>query len=816
MKGSRSRIRRSGSRRFAIRFCIVPALLILVAWLTAGGSGSAAAGETPMPPPLTLVNVERSSLAAIPPPKPVTIEPKMNDVANTSDGAINIREIQQFLGVKLSLAQRQFLDENKFLLIPKNATRFRGKVDILGCASPMPWDEMLGIFDSVCGESSLPLDRRPENARFVTPDVVLHGFHKFVENSLEEVEKSELAPTLRRFLQNARDKAIEYRRASSGTLAEHYGTIAAQLTVPLVILKSARWPDASVRENMEAPELEEEMMPVPEEEENQDSGDTFEKAIQGLPKELLPPELMQMVAGEIKLIYEASDVAQSPLYGIYDRSNRGDYTQYTPRSHYAKSSILRSYFRAMMYLGRNGYTLANPDGLTDAMLLAHILSSPGAGGKPIVEDWRRIAEITQFFAGEPDDVSYPEWREFLQKTLGMQTLSPRDTLDETVLKKLSGRLGELRPPRILSEVIIDPVVLGSTKDQLLQRSTSFRIFSQRFTFDGWVFSRLTAGQEKTDVRLPSTPTSLFIPAAMGCSTARDLSGEFLKTAAFTDEDVSKFLTRLDLVAADISKVKDSEWFGSLGSSWLGLLGTLRCSFGKGFPLYMQGPRFPLKQLQTFLGSYTELKHDTLLYAKQNYAEFGDGGDEEQPPPVPKGFVEPNLRFWYWLQRLVDYTFQGFAGHGILESATRPYGPLERFKQIVDFYTILAEKELRGEAITEDDYERLRIEDLAFVAKPYGEVCLEEKDLRSGLIADIHTDVVKQQVLYEATGEPYVILGLVGNENSPRVVIGVAFNHYELNGALARRLSDADWQQLVYEKPADLPAKPLWYQSLETR
>ncbi len=57
-----------------------------------------------------------------------------------------------------------------------------------------------------------------------------------------------------------------------------------------------------------------------------------------------------------------------------------------------------------------------------------------------------------------------------------------------------------------------------------------------------------------------------------------------------------------------------------------------------------GKLFPIKQLQTFLGSYAELKHDTLLYVKQNFAEKGGGGDENRPP-VPRGFVEPNMAFW---------------------------------------------------------------------------------------------------------------------------------------------------------------------------
>jgi hypothetical protein len=87
---------------------------------------------------------------------------------------------------------------------------------------------------------------------------------------------------------------------------------------------------------------------------------------------------------------------------------------------------------------------------------------------------------------------------------------------------------------------------------------------------------------------------------------------------------------------------------------------------------MQGKLFPLKQLQTFLGSYAELKHDTLLYVKQNFVEKGGGGDENQPP-VPKGFVEPNMAFWQELARLVDYTAAGFKKYGHLRKSWKMAG-----------------------------------------------------------------------------------------------------------------------------------------------
>ena len=133
-------------------------------------------------------------------------------------------------------------------------------------------------------------------------------------------------------------------------------------------------------------------------------------------------------------------------------------------------------------------------------------------------------------------------------------------------------------------------------------------------------------------------------------------------------------------------------------------------------------------MESFLGSYTELKHDTLLYAKQNYAEMGDGGEEGTPPPVPKGFVEPNLPFWQNLARLVNYVETGYRKYGLFQGELEEYGTLGRFKSGVAFYASVAAKELQGVPLTEEEYENLRTGSLQYMAQPRDpNVILEDKE-----------------------------------------------------------------------------------------
>jgi len=779
-------------------------LMVLTVFLiTASHGGQSVAAD---PPVLTLPPVTLSAFAEVPPLTTLEVTPALKDSATTADQAANVKGVMKLLGIQLTAGQKKFLNEHKFLLIPKRATRFKGKM-----GNGWEYDEMLGMFGEMGGPEPAEM-RRPEHARLVTPDAVLHAFHKYFENSLEYLERFDLTPLLRRFLQQAQARALKYRDQSSGKLAARYEVVAAQLTVPLIILENSQWP-IPYEERLKAGEGESDLAEKP------DTPESLEGALQGMGKfqKQFSPELFGRMAQEIKNIYQAAGVGVSPLYGQYAKEGelKTDYTQFTPRSHYAKNSLLRAYFRAMMYLGRNSYLLNNPEGISDALLLAHLLASPGADGQPLVKDWQKLMEITAFYAGPPDDIGYPEWRDFLVKALGTEKFSPAEAVNPEVLTKISQQLQELRPPRILSDVVISPSVPDQTKAELLAGVKAFRIFGQRFTFDSWVLSRLTAGEEKTAVRLPSTPTALFVPAALGDKAAREFAGAFLKQEAppFSHDEVAAFYGRLDEVAADLKKVQDVEWYSSMGTAWLKLLGTLPKTFGPGYPLYMQGKLFPIKQLQTFLGSYTELKHDTLLYVKQNFAEGGDGSDEKAPP-VPRGFVEPNLAFWQELQRLIAYTAAGFEKYGLFKGELEEYGRLNIFKESVNFYTSLAVKELNGDPLSEAEYEKLRSEGLAYLARPFVEgAILEDKEKRAGLIADIHTDAIKGRILYEATGEPYFILALVGNEGASRLTVGVAFNYYEFTGPLTSRYADADWQERVYQTPPQLPPKSFWYKPL---
>ncbi|MBP9822118.1 MAG: DUF3160 domain-containing protein [Candidatus Pacebacteria bacterium] len=743
--------------------------------------------DSPTPTPVLGENNSETGIT----PSYVEISPSVKDIPNYS-------AVAQKYGLNLTPNQEKSLDQNRFLLVDLDKTKLS--------APKYNFDQMLNDFDSLGG--GYILDRKPEDTKLVTPDIVLHAYHKYFELTLEQLEKGDLSKDLGDFLIGLHSNLALAVKNNTGLIKERYQNLESQIVLARVIFENKNAPSPDFFSN-------------PDEEsgyfEKDKTVDTAQNAKKILVKYSsdLTPDLVSKIQYDIDRIYSATDVGVSPLFGQYSDEVKTDYTQFTPRSHYTKSSALRAYFRTMMYLGRSSYFISKDIGIIDSNLLVKQFSIKSSTGIVPLDLWKKIMSVTGFYAGQSDDLTYTEWADYKNVTIG-GSVSDSDLSSTANIKKLADNLVALRMPKILSDVVVDPDIASKTKADLLRGSMAFRIFGQRFTFDAWVLGSLTSGQESSDPKLPSTPSSLFISAALGDLRAKEYTKQFLqKDAGFSATDIDSFVGKLEQTKADIRKVKKNEWFASMGSAWLYVLGSLTHTFGAGYPGYMQASSFLDKQIQTFLGSFTELKHDTLLYAKQNYAEMGGGGDDERPtPPIAKGFVEPNVEFWNKFNELLDNTEQVFRQNNLFKDSS-VVARLQSFREISDFYTSIAKKELQNQQITDDEYEKLRTTTLSFMVQPF-DSSASDPDKDSGkvaLIADVHTDAVKGQILYQATGKPYLMLALVGNENSPRVVVSLVYNHYELNGPIGKRLTDEDWKDWVYNQLDKLPAKNFWYQSL---
>jgi hypothetical protein len=495
----------------------------------------------------------------------------------------------------------------------------------------------------------------------------------------------------------------------------------------------------------------------------------------------------------------AKGIAPSPLYACYDPTKPTDYSQFIVRSHYTKTEELRGWFRAMMFLGLRGQILdaKNPLGLTDALVLAQVLARQPATGPRPLDLWRPLMEITTFFAGASDDLDYPAFRQWVADTLGTTDLKLSSATQPATLAKLTAALNQLPPPKIVSGPHLSLVSPAADPP-------SFRIFGQRFSPDAWVFSALTRG---SPLEAPSMPSGLFVTAAFGDSLSLEQSLKLVEPA-----HLELFEKRMGECRAELAGRPDAAWFGSMAAAQLHAATRLSGPRGGNYPYFMRTRPFAAKNAETMLGSWTELKHDTVLYAKQAYAEYGDGGGWQTPPqpPVTRTLVQPDVAFWRALERLVVFADAGMAKHHLIPDAGEEYSRLGRFLKDTRLCRRIAEKEIADREITRKEYDELMGLSLSYMDEPVGDSQQSTDDRwQTALVTDVFSNAISEQALHEALGRPCVMLALVGDKPNTRIVTGLAYRHYEFARAMDARMTDEEWRRQVYQPNPKLPPRAGW-------
>jgi hypothetical protein len=264
------------------------------------------------------------------------------------------------------------------------------------------------------------------------------------------------------------------------------------------------------------------------------------------------------------------------------------------------------------------------------------------------------------------------------------------------------------------------------------------------------------------------------------------------------------------VQTEVAALGIDSWTQNLYWSWLYSFQPLIEPKGSAYPTFMQSQAWTRKDLQTALGSWTELKHDTILYAKQVMAEMGGGGAETPP----HGYVEPNPEAYARLLALAQMTYDGLEARGLL-SELMQYTLIDLIDEL-QFLKDASESELAGEALTEDDYwhifywggvlEQFTIAAADIEGEGYSPVL---EDQKAALVADVATgtnDLMTLVVLEEAIGQPTEIFVVL--PDSPwRIAIGAVFTYYEFTVPPDQRMTDETWQTLV--ESGENPPQPEW-------
>ena len=598
---------------------------------------------------------------------------------------------------------------------------------------------------------------------FITSDSLLHIYHLLFDKVLRTAEVKQFIPLLSGLNQ----------------------ALLAQTDAQYQELKGGPWEDAALRT----------------------------VAFIGVGSKLLDPSIEipayaeALVQAELAQIESAGGTLPSPIFPGLE--NGEDYTQYIPRGHYTISDELKRYFKSMMWYGRMTFRLRALDTevgkaeTRSAILLVNALLNAQVNGRPAMEAWLDLYSPTAFFVGRSDDLTAQQYRDVMQQVYG-QAPAVASLVDETKLEQFISLADQLPAPRILGLVIVDT-------DDETKATKGLRFMGQRFVPDAYIFRQLIYRNVGTRDNRRGLPKGLDLLAAMGSERAYQILDQMGETK------YENYISQMEKMRQWLSSLTVKDWTETLYNTWLYTFYPLLEVPVEGYPDFMRSPAWLDKQLNTSLGSWTELKHDTILYAKQAYAELG-GGPPPPPPLPPKGYVEPVPQFYARLGALTALTKDGLEERGLL--APEDVDNLNRLQELAGALQIMAEKELRGEPLTDDEYERIRyyggeLEHLTMAAAdtpdaedPNAPKYMDEEP-QVALVADVATDpgaVDGAEVLEEAVGRVnliYTIVPIVEADGSTylQVAKGGVFSQYEFPWPASDRLTDEQWRQILEDGQA---------------
>lgn len=576
---------------------------------------------------------------------------------------------------------------------------------------------------------------------FITSDSLLHLYHIQFDETLKRVEEEEFYGDLWELDKALLKASIEDYKSASGEEKEAARRNAAYFTVALSLLQPE---EEQISYQFEVPE--------------------FVKAD---------------VEAELRLI-EAQEGGRSPIFK-YDE----DYSQYIPRGHYTSSEKLKNYFKAMMWHGRISMLLQSDVIAAESSeneakiqtIQALLISDHFDKDKNLRDRWNRIYEVTAFYVGFSDDLGPYEYAKALDTVFGNDR--EKVSFDNESLKALKTELEKSESPKIYGGTGKIIPAGSETENETLEATKGFRFMGQRYTPDSYILQRLH-------------PPALNIMDLLGSQRAK----EHLKSLNISENE--EFKNRHLSLENEFGAFDEDDWNKNLYWAQLYALKPLLISYPEGYPTFMQTEAWEDKQLNTALASWTELRHDTILYAKQAYFT---GPPQEPPKEKPvQGYVEPVPEFYARMLALTKMAHSGLAEMEVLdEQSDRDFTTLERTLEKLLEISI---KELENKELTDEEYKFIR--NFGQNISPM----LENVDIKSQnsiLVADVYTSPAG--VLEEGTGKLNLIV-VAYKQPDGRIVLGAGpvMSYYEFWQPSGERLTDKEWRDMLRNNP---PERPEW-------
>jgi len=531
----------------------------------------------------------------------------------------------------------------------------------------------------------------------------------------------------------------------------------------------------------------------------------------------LPSYVNEEVNGELEAIERHEGYEVSKIFHYEE-----DYSQYIPRGHYTQSERLRKYFKTMMWYGRMAFLLKGGEpncqscefliseedsniATLQACLISSELTEINVGENNAFELWKRMYAITSFFVGVADDLTPYEYLECLVKVFGNKT-SIEELSNESNLLAVKIELAKMRSPEIYGgtgNCIVSPPFTKDKLNEVLNKTKGMRFMGQRYVPDSYIFQQLVSPAvgmymgNDTPFTMETTgggkarcfPRGLDIMAVLGSDRAL----EILEKEG--DTEYEYYHQQLQMLREKFNSMNSTEWNRNLYWSWLYTLKALIKKFGESYPTFMQTEAWLDKELQTSLASWAELRHDTILYAKQSYTPRLSA----MPTPTA-GYVEPVPEFYARMKALVNMTLNGLKNFGVINEIEEYR--LIKLESILDMLLEISKKELEGKEFSESSFLSNFVEEINETVSG-----LNREARKTLLVADVHTDANTMQCLEEGIGYVDLVLVVYKTGNSLYMAGGPVFSYYEFKQPVEKRLTDEEWENMLGDV-----ARPSWVSS----
>lgn len=515
-----------------------------------------------------------------------------------------------------------------------------------------------------------------------------------------------------------------------------------------------------------------------------------------LPEDM-PKEAKEMALAEYELIKEQSGFKQSKIFPY-----KLDYSQYKPRGHYTRNHDFERYFKAMMWYGQvpfplykideNNNKVRNLEQTFQALLITYSVFLDNHRTEDITL-WENIYDPTAFYVGTADDLNIYQYKDMLIKVYGekpdINALNDKEKLDQLYLEA-----EKLAEPKIKPKYTSVDTPVGK----------QFRLMGQRYIPDSEIIQKLVEPMKRP------IPSGLDVMGVLGSDRAYDIQINHYHE----DQKSDSYIDTFNKLKAEFNLLSDAKWHGNMYYGWLWTLKGLLKEFGEGYPSFMTNEAWTDKSLSTALGSWSELKHDTILYGKQSGVECGGG---EEPPQV-KGYVEPNIEVYEKLLWLTKYSRANLKEKEILVESME--SKMQRFEDILQFLINCSHKELRNEELSSEEYYQLLVYGglLEYLTSSFAGDGMRwyeitsETDKNMAVIADIHTmapnDFSEGGYFEVGVGPAYEIYVVVPIGEELYLTRGAVFSYFEFDSKI--RLTDEEWQKTIKENT--MPQRPDWMDS----